>query len=311
MNKSIVLNICGVKSIGGLKIAENAIKSVNESQFDLILLHNNNLPVNTSDTVDFVEIETDLHRFFHPFLNVFLGEKEISLINKSDAIIHLGNFGFKTKNKSFVMIQNILPFEKKDFKNIVLRYFVNKSFKQSDYVIYQLDHVTESIKKHFHNKLIGIGEIKKSLKNLNPQVGIISIISSIRNKNSTFLQNVLDEVSNANPDIKITKITSEEANKDVTSKNFLQSLKEHSIYFHASFYETVGLPLYEASSNGLFVVGPDKNYMNYFDNGNSAKYSENNVSSAVLQIQKILEAKHKNYESLFYIENWNRVLEII
>jgi len=311
MNKSIVLNICGVKSLGGLKIVENAIKSVNESQFDLILLHNNNLPVNTSDTVDFVEIETDLHRFFHPFLNVFLGEKEISLINKSDAIIHLGNFGFKTKNKSFVMIQNILPFEKKDFKNIVLRYFVNKSFKQSDYVIYQLDHVTESIKKHFHNKLIGIGEIKKSLKNLNPQVGIISIISSIRNKNSTFLQNVLDEVSNANPDIKITKITSEEANKDVTSKNFLQSLKEHSIYFHASFYETVGLPLYEASSNGLFVVGPDKNYMNYFDNGNSAKYSENNVSSAVLQIQKILEAKHKNYESLFYIENWNRVLEII
>ena len=311
MNKSIVLNICGVKSLGGLKIAENAIKSVNESQFDLILLHNNNLPVNTSDTVDFVEIETDLHRFFHPFLNVFLGEKEISLINKSDAIIHLGNFGFKTKNKSFVMIQNILPFEKKDFKNIVLRYFVNKSFKQSDYVIYQLEHVTESIKKHFHNKLIGIGEIKKSLKNLNPQVGIISIISSIRNKNSTFLQNVLDEVSNANPDIKITKITSEEANKDVTSKNFLQSLKEHSIYFHASFYETVGLPLYEASSNGLFVVGPDKNYMNYFDNGNSAKYSENNVSSAVFQIQKILEAKHKNYESLFYIENWNRVLEII
>jgi len=311
MNKSIVLNICGVKSLGGLKIVENAIKSVNESQFDLILLHNNNLPVNTSDTVDFVEIETDLHRFFHPFLNIFLGEKEISLINKSDAIIHLGNFGFKTKNKSFVMIQNILPFEKKDFKNIVLRYFVNKSFKQSDYVIYQLDHVTESIKKHFHNKLIGIGEIKKSLKNLNPQVGIISIISSIRNKNSTFLQNVLDEVSNANPDIKITKITSEEANKDVTSKNFLQSLKEHSIYFHASFYETVGLPLYEASSNGLFVVGPDKNYMNYFDNGNSAKYSENNVSSAVLQIQKILEAKHKNYESLFYIENWNRVLEII
>ena len=311
MNKSIVLNICGVKSLGGLKIVENAIKSVNESQFDLILLHNNNLPVNTSDTVDFVEIETDLHRFFHPFLNIVLGEKEISLINKSDAIIHLGNFGFKTKNKSFVMIQNILPFEKKDFKNIVLRYFVNKSFKQSDYVIYQLDHVTESIKKHFHNKLIGIGEIKKSLKNLNPQVGIISIISSIRNKNSTFLQNVLDEVSNANPDIKITKITSEEANKDVTSKNFLQSLKEHSIYFHASFYETVGLPLYEASSNGLFVVGPDKNYMNYFDNGNSAKYSENNVSSAVLQIQKILEAKHKNYESLFYIENWNRVLEII
>jgi len=311
MNKSIVLNICGVKSLGGLKIAENAIKAINESRFELILLHNNNLPANNYDAVDFVEIETDLNRFFHPFLNIFLGKKEMSLINNSDATIHLGNFGFKTKNKSFVMIQNILPFEKKDFKNIVLRYFVHRSFKQSDYIIYQLDHVTKSIKKHFHNKLIRIGEIKKSLKNLNTQVGIISIISNIRNKNSNFLKEVLDEVSNANPSIKITKINSEEANKDTGSKNFLQSLTEHSIYFHASFYETVGLPLYEASSNGLFVVGPDKNYMNYFDSGNSGKYSENNLSSAVLQIQKILEVKHKNYESLFYIENWNRVLEII
>ena len=311
MNKSIVLNICGVKSLGGLEIAKNAIQAINESEFQLILLHNDNLSLTTYDPDQLIEIKTNLHRFFHPFLHLFFGRPKMNLINNSEATIHIGNFGFNTKNKSFIMLQNILPWEKKDLKNIMLRYFINKSFKQSDYVIYQLDHVTESIKKHFHNKLIGIGEIKKSLKNLNPQVGIISIISNIRNKNSTFLQNVLDEVSNANPNIKITKITSEEANKDVSSKNFLQSLKEHSIYFHASFYETVGLPLYEASSNGLFVVGPDKNYMNYFDNGNSAKYSENNVSSAVLQIQKILVAKHKNYESLFYIENWNRVLEII
>ena len=65
------------------------------------------------------------------------------------------------------MIQNILPFEKKDFKNIVLRYFVNKSFKQSDFIIYQLDHVAKSINNRFHNKLIRIGEINKSLKDLN------------------------------------------------------------------------------------------------------------------------------------------------
>ena len=44
MNKSIVLNICGVKSLGGLKVAKTAIESVKKSQYNLILLHNNNLP---------------------------------------------------------------------------------------------------------------------------------------------------------------------------------------------------------------------------------------------------------------------------
>ena len=51
MNKSIVLNICGVKSLGGLKVAENAIKAINESQFELILLHNNNLSRISSEMV--------------------------------------------------------------------------------------------------------------------------------------------------------------------------------------------------------------------------------------------------------------------
>src|SRR6056300_1060142 len=128
MNKSIVLNICGVKSLGGLKVVRNAVKAINLSRI-------------SSEIGDFIEIETNLNRIFHPFLNIFLGRNKMKLINNSEATIHLGNFGFKTKNKSCIMIQNILPFEKRDFKNIVLRYFVNKSFRQSDFIIYQLNHV--------------------------------------------------------------------------------------------------------------------------------------------------------------------------
>ena len=311
MNKSIVLNMCGVKSLGGLEIAKNAIQAINESEFQLILLHNDNLSLTTYDPNQLIEIKTNLHRFFHPFLNLFLGRPKMNLINNSEATIHIGNFGFNTKNKSFIMLQNILPLEKKDLKNIMLRYFINKSFKQSDFIIYQLDHVAKSINNRFNKKLIRIGEINKSFKDLNTQVGIISILSKIENKNSAFIEEVLGQVSTTIPNIKITKFSSSNGTRDKGSKNFLQSLTGHNIYFHASFYETVGLPLYEASSNGLFVVGPNNNYMSYFDSNNSAKFTENNVTSAVNQILKVLEKKQKNYDSLSYVENWNLVLDII
>ncbi len=75
MNKSIVLNICGVKSLGGLKVVRNAIKAINESQLELIILHNNNLSRISSEIGDFIDIETNLNRIFHPFLNIFLGKK--------------------------------------------------------------------------------------------------------------------------------------------------------------------------------------------------------------------------------------------
>ena len=193
----------------------------------------------------------------------------------------------------------------------MLRYFINKSFKQSDFIIYQLDHVAKSINNRFNKKLIRIGEINKSFKDLNTQVGIISILSKIENKNSAFIEEVLGQVSTTIPNIKITKFSSSNGTRDKGSKNFLQSLTGHNIYFHASFYETVGLPLYEASSNGLFVVGPNNNYMSYFDSNNSAKFTQNNVTSAVNQILTVLEKKQKNYESLSYVENWNLVLDII
>ena len=57
-----------------------------------------------------------------------LGKTQRKLIESNDAIVHFGNFGFKTNNKSFVLIQNILPFVSKDLKNIVLRKFISRRF---------------------------------------------------------------------------------------------------------------------------------------------------------------------------------------
>ena len=79
MDKSIVLNICGVKSLGGLKVVNSAINTISESEYQLIILHNNNLtePIDTDSNI--IKIETSLKRFFHPFLNVFLSIRIIVL----------------------------------------------------------------------------------------------------------------------------------------------------------------------------------------------------------------------------------------
>ena len=60
MDKSIVLNICGVKSLGGLKVVNSAINTISESEYQLIILHNNNLtePIETDSNI--IKIETSL-----------------------------------------------------------------------------------------------------------------------------------------------------------------------------------------------------------------------------------------------------------
>ena len=58
MDKSIVLHICGVKSLGGLKVVNSAINTISESEYQLIILHNNNLtePIDTDSNI--IKIET-------------------------------------------------------------------------------------------------------------------------------------------------------------------------------------------------------------------------------------------------------------
>lgn len=311
MYKSIVLNICGVKSLGGQNVVNSAINMISKSEYKLIILHNNNLTQPIKEQSNIIKIETSLKRYLHPFLNIFLSRTDMNTINNSDAILHFGNFGFKTKNNSYTLIQNLLPLEIKDLKNIILKYLINKSFKQSDYIIYQLDHVAEKINIKFKSKLIKIGVIDKSEKDLNTETGVIGIISKTRNKNSSFMEEVLNRVAVDLPELKITKFISTE-NQNRPDKNIVSLMEQypkHNIYFHTSFYETVGLPLYEASSAGLFIVAPDNEYMKYFNNTNSIKYKPEDIESAITCIKDALNYDKRTFQSFHYKEDWNPVLE--
>ena len=302
-------NICGVKSLGGQVIVKSALKFIEKSNYKIILLHDNYLLDNLDINSTVQKIETSLNRYFHPYLNIFLSKKDMNMINESEAIIHFGNFGFKTKNKSYALIQNLLPLKVKDLKNLILRYFINKSFKESDHIIYQLDHVAEEIQNQFSNKLIKIGVIEKFENDINSETGVLSIQSQIKNKNSSFMDAVLEKLKVDNPNLKITKFISEENQKKSTL--LLEELPNNSIYLHTSHYETVGLPLYAVSSAGLFVVAPDSAYMEHFDISNSIKYIPGDIESATTCIKDALDVKKEPFYSLEYTEDWNPVLKSI
>jgi hypothetical protein len=308
MNKSIVLNICGVKSLGGLNVVKSALKIFEKTEYKIILLHDNNLTPNINKDSDIQIIETNLKRYFHPYLNIFMKSKDLDTINNAKAIIHFGNFGFKTQNKSFTLIQNLLPLVVTNMKNTLLYFFINKSFKQSDYIIYQLDHVAEKIKKQYKNKLLKIGTVSNSTKPFNNEIGVIGIQSKIKNKNYDFMEEVLKKVATDFPDLKITKFNSE---LEDNSNSLVDNFSNHNVYFHASYYETVGLPLYEASSAGLFVVAPERDYTKYFDSTNSIKYELGNTESATKSIKEAVNRKKDTLQSVTYKEDWNPILENI
>ena len=115
--KKIVLNACGVKSLGGLKLFLESFDFFSKTDSKIFVLYseiefykdlNNQFYENPKVTF----YKTTNKRYLHPFLNYFLPKKILKEINNSDAIIHFGNFGFKTLKKSFVLIQNILPLVK-------------------------------------------------------------------------------------------------------------------------------------------------------------------------------------------------------
>jgi hypothetical protein len=74
-----------------------------------------------------------------------------------------------------------------------------------NHIIYQLDHVAEEIQNQFSDKLIKIGVIEKFANDINPETGVISIQSQIKNKNSSFMDAVLKKLKVENPNLKITK----------------------------------------------------------------------------------------------------------
>jgi len=125
---------------------------------------------------------------------------------------------------------------------------------------------------------------------------------------------VLQNISDNN---QITIINPKNEIKDfncITTSNNEETIKiigQNEIYFHASDFETVGLPLYEAQELGLKVVAPSSPYTQYFDKDSTFLYENNDIEDAIKKIQLAINNNSKNIKALNYSENWSKVLRKI
>ena len=320
VRKKLVLNACGVKSLGGVKLFVEAFELLVEADTDIIVLYSENefyseLKNQSLENQYVTFIKLTNKRFLHPFLKLITNRSQRKIIESSDAIVHFGNFGFRTKIKSFVLIQNILPFVLKDLKNMILRIFILRSIKSSNYVIVQLKHVSELIGQEYENKIIEIGEIEEVTINAkNKSNNVVFFGSKVSNKNYNFMVSVLKSISTSNNITVINppkNITEFNCVYTETQDQTLSVMSENEIYFHASEHETVGLPLYEAQNLGLKLIIPDRPYAKYFMSDNVFVYKYNDIESALEKIEIANNLKFKKSTALLYNENWSRILSYI
>ena len=320
VRKKLVLNACGVKSLGGVKLFVEAFELLVEANTEIIVLYSENefyseLKNQSLENQYVTFIKLTNKRFLHPFLKLITNRSQRKIIESSDAIVHFGNFGFKTKIKSFVLIQNILPFVLKDLKNMILRIFISRSIKSSNYVIVQLRHVSELIGQEYENKIIEIGEIEEVTINAkNKSNNVVFFGSKVSNKNYNFMVSVLKSISTSNNITVINppkNITEFNCVYTETQDQTLSVMSENEIYFHASEHETVGLPLYEAQNLGLKLIIPDRPYAKYFISDNVFVYKYNDIESALEKIEIANNLKFKKSTALLYNENWSRILSYI
>jgi len=308
--KKIVINLCGVKSKGGITVINNFI-SQNKSNTLYVLYDNSDLDKYIKN---FDSKFIDTKRIYHLFLNFFLDKQTLEKINSYDYIIHFGNFGFKTTIKSYTLIQNILPLVKplSSLRNFALNLAYKYTFKITDEIIVQQKHVADTIPNQYKTKIIGSFEIKKIRQSEN--IGFVTIYEEIKNKNPKFQKELLREIA-SKFDEKITVINLS-TNNEIYENNFnvledldrnelMQVFKSHSTYIHTSEFETVGLPIYEALELGLKVVVPNLEYINP-ENENIFKYEFGNYSSAINAIDESIKNLEKVYCDVpIYYENWN------
>ena len=320
VRKKLVLNACGVKSLGGVKLFVKAFELLVESGAEVIVLYSEEEFYNElknqsleNELITFIKL-TD-KRYLHPFLVLIMNTKQRKLIESYDAVIHFGNFGFKTKNKSLVLLQNVLPFVQQNLKNVILKYFINRSIKFSEYVIVQLKHMNEIIEKKYRDKIIEIGEIEEVIVDASNKSGkIVFFGSAIPNKNFDFMVKALQTISQ---DSTITVINPPKNIKEFncvyteTQDQTLSVISENEIYLHASEYETVGLPIYEAQNLGLKIIIPKRPYSDYFKYENVFFYEYKNIDSAVQKIEEAKNLKLKHSKALLYNENWSKILEYV
>ena len=320
VRKKLVLNACGVKSLGGVKLFVEAFELLVESGAEVIVLYSEEEFYNElknqsleNELITFIKL-TD-KRYLHPFLVLITNIEQRKLIESYDAVIHFGNFGFKTKNKSLVLLQNVLPFVQQNLKNVLLKYFINRSIKFSEYVIVQLKHMNEIIERKYRDKIIEIGEIEEVIVNASNKSGkIVFFGSDVPNKNYDFMVKALQTISQNST---ITVINPPKNIKEFncvyteTQDQTLSVISENEIYLHASEHETVGLPIYEAQNLGLKIIIPKRPYSDYFKYENVFIYEYKNIDSAVQKIEEAKNLKLKHSKALLYNENWSKILEYI
>tara|TARA_A100001234_G_scaffold19135_1_gene15258 strand:+ start:123 stop:1058 length:936 start_codon:yes stop_codon:yes gene_type:complete len=307
---NVVINLCGVKSKGGVTVVNNYLSQNNTK--NLYVLYDNLEFEHYIQNFDSKYIK--IKRIYHPFLNLFLNKETIEKINTYDYVIHFGNFGFKTNIKSYTLIQNILPLVRpfSSLKNFVLNILYKYTFRISDEIIVQQEHVAKLIPKQYITKIIGSIEIKNIKQSNN--LGFVTIYEENKNKNPKFQKELLREIS-SKYDEKIT-VVNLSTNNEIYNNNFfiLQDLnrnelievfKQHSTYIHTSEFETVGLPIYEALESGLNVVIPNLDYVN-LTNENIFKYEFGNYASAINACNESIKNLDKEYCNVpIYYENWN------
>ena len=320
VRKKLVLNACGVKSLGGVKLFVEVFELLVESGAEIIVLYSEEEFYNElknqsleNELITFIKL-TD-KRYLHPFLVLITNIKQRKLIESYDAVIHFGNFGFKTKNKSLVLLQNVLPFVQQNLKNVLLKYFINRSIKFSEYVIVQLKHMNKIIEKKYRDKIIEIGEIEEVIVNASNKSGkIVFFGSDVPNKNYDFMVKALQTISQNST---ITVINPPKNIKEFncvyteTQDQTLSVISENEIYLHASEHETVGLPIYEAQNLGLKIIIPKRPYSDYFKYENVFFYEYKNIDSALQKIEEAKNLKLKHSKALLYNENWSKILEYI
>ena len=307
---NVVINLCGVKSKGGVTVVNNYLSQNNTK--NLYVLYDNLEFEHYIQNFDSKYIK--IKRIYHPFLNLFLNKETKEKINTYDYVIHFGNFGFKTNIKSYTLIQNILPLVRpfSSLKNFVLNILYKYTFRISDEIIVQQEHVAKLIPKKYITKIIGSIEIKNIKQSNN--LGFVTIYEENKNKNPKFQKELLREIS-SKYDEKIT-VVNLSTNNEIYNNNFfiLQDLnrnelievfKQHSTYIHTSEFETVGLPIYEALESGLNVVIPNLDYVD-LTNENIFKYEFGNYASAINACNESIKNLDKEYCNVpIYYENWN------
>ena len=309
---NVVINLCGIKSKGGLTVINNYL-SQNKSKNLYVLYDNIELDKYIEN---FDRKYIGINRIFHPFLNLFLNKKVKEKINKYDYIIHFGNFGFKTNIRTYTLIQNILPLVKPfaSLRNFVLNILYKYTFRISSEIIVQQKHVADLIPKKYITKIIGSIEIRNIKQSNN--LGFVTIYDDNKNKNPKFQKELLSEISSKYDEkITVINLSTNKKNKiydsnfiileDLSRNELLQVFKTHSTYIHTSEFETVGLPIYEALESGLKVVVPNLDYINLI-NKNIFKYEFGNYSSAINACSDSIKNLDKIYCNVpIYYENWN------